>query len=351
MNGIGGWARRVVCCAGGAAPRQTSQDGGLQRAFRSLGPAQRVVQSWGDHFDDAVVSHQGEVAAWYRAAEDFLRSRKIPRLLAELMRATAEQVGPALGSPSGDELLHASLDLEVTNRAMTWRNDNMTDVPGFDYWQITPAAKPPFDLGKALLSDRDWPHEKLYGERWGHFGAFASEHGRRWDWLWGRIDAAMSLSHQIMVDAGVAEYEITDLQEALVNAILTEENQSENGVKNHAEGMHDLSEQELWRRYATEANQLTRRSLSRIAAELTGTVVPKKWPYEVHALADTRRLWEEHGPNSDLKRASLAGYRLLGLTARAMALIKIKALLKGKVGKLRRAVNSSNQDAGISESN
>jgi hypothetical protein len=88
----------------------------------------------------------------------------------------------------------------------------------------------------------------------------------------------MSLSHQIMVDAGVAENEIADLQEALVNAILTEENQSANGVKNHAKGMHDLSEQELWRRYATDANQLTRRSLSRIAAELTGAVVPRKWP-------------------------------------------------------------------------
>jgi hypothetical protein len=50
----------------------------------------------------------------------------------------------------------------------------------------------------------------------------------------------------------------------------------------------------------------------------------------VHALADTRRLWKEHGPNSELKRVSLAGYRVLGLTGRAMALTKIKALLKGR---------------------
>jgi predicted acylesterase/phospholipase RssA len=341
-----GAAGRVLRWWGRALSKQALPDADLQRAFSCLGPAQRLVQQWGDDFDDAVAPHKGDVAIWYCAAEDFLCSRKIPSLLAQLMRATAERVGPALGSSSGRDLLQASLDLEVTNRATTWRNDDMTDVPRFDYWQITPSARKPFDLGKALLPDRDWPHDKLYGERWGHFGAFASEAGRRWDWLWGRIDAALTLSDQIMAGAGVAANEKTELQKALVNAILTEEHQSEPEVRKHAECMHDLSQKELWHRYAIEASPPTRRSLSRIAAELTGTLVPKSWPYAVHALADTQRLWTEHGPDSDLRRASLAGYRAIGLTARTIALLRVKALLKGKLGKQRRRpLDSAAQDA------
>jgi|SRR4029450_6690944 hypothetical protein len=66
-------------------------------------------------------------------------------------------------------------------------------------------------------------------------------------------------------------------------------------------------------------------------ANLASTVVPKSWPYAVHALADTQTLWKEHGPDSDLRRASLAGYRAIGLSARTIALLRVKALLKGSL--------------------
>jgi hypothetical protein len=51
-------------------------------------------------------------------------------------------------------------------------------------------------------------------------------------------------------------------------------------------------------------------------------------------------------PDSDLRRASLAGYRAIGLSARTIALLRVKALLKGKLGKQRRRpVDSAAQDA------
>jgi hypothetical protein len=42
----------------------------------------------------------------------------------------------------------------------------------------------------------------------------------------------------------------------------------------------------------------------------------------------------------------LAGYRAIGLSARTIALLRVKALLKGKLGKQRRRpVDSAAQDA------
>jgi hypothetical protein len=144
-------------------------------------------KTWGDEFDEAISSWKGDVDGWIAAAEAHLQQHNLPALIGSVLRATADRVAPVLDAPSGADLLNASLGLEVVNRALSWRAETATDVPTFDSWQITPAADEPFPLGLTEEQRAEWPHLKLYGERWGHFGAFASEEGRRWDWLWGRL--------------------------------------------------------------------------------------------------------------------------------------------------------------------
>jgi hypothetical protein len=164
--GMGRWVR---CCG-----RPTPWQGGLVVPGRRGIPRERQLAGAGD-----------EVAPRHRRAG-----------------------GAALGAPSAEDLLHVALDLEVINRAMSWRSDITTDVPKFAYWRVTPASDPAFDLGKASAEDSEWPQRNLYGERWGRFGAVASRGRSEVGLAVGPTGRGMTLSKQILCDAKAPDSDV-----------------------------------------------------------------------------------------------------------------------------------------------
>jgi hypothetical protein len=65
-----------------------------------------------------------------------------------------------------------------------------------------------------------WPDAKLYGTRLGHFGGFGAREFRDWDWMWGRLDAALTLGRALLRDSRLVAEEETALIDALLREIL-----------------------------------------------------------------------------------------------------------------------------------
>jgi predicted acylesterase/phospholipase RssA len=225
----------------GRALRSTSEPGQHQPAFDALRPAQEIVQHWLDLFEPLQASNAGDVTKWCDAAAKFFADHRLPQLLAALMNRTAESVAGALAAASGAQLLQSSVQLEVVTRATSWRSDKAGDVAPFDYWLVTPAGNDPCQLAPPDIAPEVWATHKLYGEQWAHFGAFASKDGRAWDWMWGRLDAAMSLSADILKAAQVPQTKWLDFQQPLAEAILTEEGTSVPDLHRRGARMIDLS--------------------------------------------------------------------------------------------------------------
>ncbi len=160
-------------------------------------------------------------------------------LLWPVMEGAARTVAPALTPTlvprlTPERLINVSLAVEVVACSMRWGNNWGLDVRDFSYHEVTPAAPSLLDLSavcegvdppvspEAFASN--WPSRKLYGERWGHFGAFASSSGRESDWLWGRLDGASALADMILGGpAPVADADRARLKAALADAILQDE--------------------------------------------------------------------------------------------------------------------------------
>lgn len=148
-----------------------------------------------------------------------------------VIRATLEEAAqavvglPLVGKLSAEDLLTFSLAVEVASAVLAWGSTADGDEPPFRYRQITPAAPQLVDVG-AVANRPDWPERKLYGQRWGHFGAFAIESGRLTDWLWGRLDGAGALCDFLL--KGVPGRE--DLERQLAEAILTAERTTADGL-------------------------------------------------------------------------------------------------------------------------
>jgi hypothetical protein len=288
-----------------------------------------------DSFDEAVAASRGNVSSWIADAEQYLSEGNLPTLVARVLRATADQVAPVLDAPSGSDLLDASLDLEVVNRALSWRAETATDVPNFDFWQITPDAEDPFPLGLSTEQRAAWPDKKLYGERWGHFGAFASASGRSWDWLWGRLDAAVTVSSQILSDAGVDPTFAAALKEKLVTAICAEERAEQAWVVKEAQEVLGLTGGALWVTFRSAATHATRASLKSLANKLPGALVPSRSPASVHAIVDTAKVWKEYRRAERARWLSILPYRSIGVVAQAVARLKVGRVLRPE--RLRRA--------------
>jgi predicted acylesterase/phospholipase RssA len=320
-------ADQVLRWWGRAMAKRTQSD--AQRAgFAALGLAQRRLQAWMDSFDDAVEASKGNVTSWIAAAEEYLRDGNLPTLVAKLLRATADQVAPVLDAPSGIDLLDASLDLEVVNRALSWRAETATDVPNFDFWQITPDAKEPFPLGLSDEQRAAWPDRKLYGERWGHFGAFASVSGRSWDWLWGRLDAAVTVSSEILTGAGIDATVASALKKKLVTAICAEECADQAWVVKEAQRVLGLTGGALWITFRHAATNATRRSLKSLANKLPGALVPTGSPASVHAFADNSKAWKTYRRTKRARGWRILPYRSIGVVAQAVARLKVARLLR-----------------------
>lgn len=237
----------------GRALRVELEPGEHQSAFNALAPAQKIVQHWLDLFESIGTQASGDVTQWYRAAGQFLVDHQLPQLLGDLMERTAAAVAPILRASSGPEvspelsaqygaeLLQTSLELEVVNRALSWRSDAASDVMPFKYWEVTPASPDTNGFRPENVKSAAWASRKLYGERWGHFGAFATKAGREWDWLWGRLDAAMSLSAKLLETTDVPQDEKVRLQQQLAQAILTEEETDASEIRDGARRVIELS--------------------------------------------------------------------------------------------------------------
>jgi Protein of unknown function (DUF3376) len=155
---------------------------------------------------------------------------------------TAEFVATALlGGPSGEQLLQSSLELEVVTGASSPGPARAGDIMPFSYWEVTPDSPDPYDLAPRSVPADTWAAKKLYGERWGHFGAFASKEGRAWDWMWGRLDAAMSISAELLKSARVPQDKWPALQQPLAEAILAEENTTKHDLQARGDVIGRLS--------------------------------------------------------------------------------------------------------------
>jgi len=133
------------------------------------------------------------------------------------MHEAAEGVKHRFKNISTKRLIELSLEIEVISGTFDWSSSEY-DTPIFRYVNLTPAAQSPIALGP-VAEERDWPSTKLYGERWGHFGAFSGAEERDQDWLWGRIDGATQLSDHLF---RLANVDGTALQKKLIDAILAE---------------------------------------------------------------------------------------------------------------------------------
>ena len=142
-------------------------------------------------------------------------------------------------------LVKLSLGVEVLSGMLAWGSDDY-DVPEFRFHNVTPGVDVPPGIPLEWLGNQpSWPLKKLYGQRLGHFGAFASEEGRNNDWLWGRLDGASELSRQLLAAAGVNEDEADRLRKALIEEILKNEGQSAAEVVDNARKAFKLPAREL----------------------------------------------------------------------------------------------------------
>jgi predicted acylesterase/phospholipase RssA len=211
------------------------------RAFDALAPAQTIVQHWLAFANSCTAPYQGDRRKWLKALVEFNKDNNLPLTVAALLERAARGVAPALGAVNTDELLQVSIELEVVSRATPWRPDEVTDVPPFEYWEVTPGARDLCGLGPSDVEPPAWASRKLYGERWGNFGAFASRKGRAWDWVWGRIDAATTISDYVLKEAGLGEDRRLTLQLALIQAILEDEGITARQLREGAHHMKNLT--------------------------------------------------------------------------------------------------------------
>ncbi|WP_340538292.1 DUF3376 domain-containing protein [Nocardioides sp. GXZ039] len=189
-------AARILRWWGRALVRTSGELPGLDVAFGVLDRAQRRVRALRREEDDrlaesieATTSPHARLVALRKLHEELGARTEVARLVGQVTDAVAA----AWGGGGGAELAQYSLDLEVVASALAL---DTSDRPGFRYRQVTPAASPL--IAVEATGYADWPAKKLYGERWGHFGAFGSRDGRAHDWLWGRLDGASALCEYLL---------------------------------------------------------------------------------------------------------------------------------------------------------
>ncbi len=230
--------------------------GGADRdtAFAGLATAQRRVTYQLDQITELQRAQSGPAVIGAQLAAAF-ESRAT--LLASIMSQAAADVAPCFPGVTAEQLLLASVRLDIVTSAMSWAQDAPSEAPQFTLSVIGPDAPVPAALSTTLITGFDATQlqqsaqqlatTKLIGERWGHFGAFALEAGRVNDWRWGRIDGAVTLARAILRDhlddGGPA------LIDALVAAILVDEGTSAQEFADDARTLANLDAKGLWRAY------------------------------------------------------------------------------------------------------
>jgi len=153
------------------------------------------------------------------------------------VRDVVRAYGSAVGRAPGD-VLKAAVTVEVVTHA-TQAAPSEPTTP-FTFLRVGP------DVPTAVLDSPSSDERKLYGTRFGHFGAFGSPEWRMWDWMMGRLDAAEQL--------GAALGASKDCIAAMQRSIIEHEAQEfEQGI--------DGQDAALWR---TDPVWATRRQVDRM---------------------------------------------------------------------------------------
>jgi len=243
----------------------------LSTAFATLGTAQRrVAEVTGDVEErlEPRVKGLGEFDArleeFSRVLTDYDGEDPIGTSVRQASNDIADWLS-ATGQPvDGDSIIDAALQIEVISSVFSWGGDE-GDVPIFTYLQASPAAPSLVDVPTVtLLPDapgyddqlQQWAATKLYGERWGHFGAFATRAGREHDWLWGRLDGASTLIRIVL--GPDADPQLTT---RLVDAILAAEESSRSEVYDAAGEVRHLNNYGLYLEMVAEEGGEDKREL------------------------------------------------------------------------------------------
>ncbi|MCP3424015.1 DUF3376 domain-containing protein [Nocardioides pinisoli] len=259
--------RALVQIASDRGP-ETSEDKELATTFAAIGRSQRWVYEVDGEIVQALtdaVQPGDDLDTRLKTFKKILTAYDTEDPFGNAVRDAAVAVAAWLSSPNDtvdpDDVIAAALAIEVVSSVFAWGGDE-GDVPMFTYLQVSPLARslvsvPPLnkDPGQVGYDDQNqqWAARKLYGERWGHFGAFATKKGRQHDWRWGRLDGASALVHMILGPNAAEDDRTTDL----VNAILAAEYSGEgpppsptelrNAVERDAERVMDLEMGDLYR--------------------------------------------------------------------------------------------------------
>lgn len=190
-----------------------------------------------------------------------------------LLSGMFEVVSQAFDGTTPSDLRRLGLGLEVHFCSFNW-GGCAYDTPRFDYVHLTPDIAPPDCLELYIGDDNNsWATKKLFGERWGHFGAFATEEGRRHDWLWGRIDGAKMIS-DFLGSEGVSSALLSQVQNGLMQQILLEEGTNAEQVSVGAADVYAMSPSRLLADMVSAGDPEAKAKLLDTVAEVTRQLVP-----------------------------------------------------------------------------
>ncbi|MET0930610.1 MAG: DUF3376 domain-containing protein [Aeromicrobium sp.] len=253
----------------------------LSTAFASLGAAQRRVAEVMDEVERDVerrvkniVQFDERLRIFSDVVSGYDDEDPIGTAVTEASDDIAAWLSATGGQVTGGSVIDAALQIEVISSVFSWGGDE-GDVPAFTYLQASPAAPPLVKVPQVTkLPDswgyddqlQEWASKKLYGERWGHFGAFATLVGRKHDWLWGRLDGASTLADMVLGPDGAPQ-----LTAQLTDAILEAENSNRDDVFTAAGTVNELDHRGLYDAMVKEeGGEKKRELLLRTVPEVLG---------------------------------------------------------------------------------
>lgn len=318
------WGRALV-----AYSRSHGEPGAaMQRAFAEVDRAQRRIARLEDQLEEHL---RAELPSTSTARAHRLNEFYTPAMdteIRETVDAAARAIArlPMLKDVDAAALIDFTLAVEVVSGVLAWSTNSEGDEPTFRYRQITPAARPILPVGK-VAEKRDWLERKLYGQRWAHFGAFASEEGRSADWLWGRLDGASALCDYLLesVDADEAQR----LKEELARAILAAEASSERELRRAVTKADRTSGTDL----LGHMSRTERRRAAQLLWQQAVTLVAGTSPGAARAQHVARAFADPTWRAKDLRRAPLRtralarGARIYGWPVRGMVRGRVERLL------------------------
>ncbi|MHA6525500.1 DUF3376 domain-containing protein [Tessaracoccus sp. G1721] len=120
----------------------------------------------------------------------------------------------------------------MLSHALSW---GQPKAPPFDLILLGPGTPEgpwlePFETRPSLSKLDGWPNPQLCGDRFMNFGAFGQDSFKNWDWMWGRLDGAITLANALMGE--VPDDEKVPLINTQVDEILVDCSSTREGVYN-----------------------------------------------------------------------------------------------------------------------